>query len=100
MGYKVNIDRDLEMVIPTFLVNRKKDVEALKKALSRSDYDKIQFIGHSLKGVGGGYGFDFITEVGEKLEIGARSRAKDDLSKLILTLDQYLNNLEISYVEI
>lgn len=64
----VNVDPDLEDLIPGFLNNRAKDVETIGALLEKGDLDAIRILGHSMKGAGGGYGFDMITEIGGKIE--------------------------------
>lgn len=93
----VNVDPDLEELIPGFLDNRIKDLEALRTALSASDYKSAQSVGHSLKGVGGGYGFDGLSELGAKIETAAKSGAFDALPGLIDELADYLDRVEVKF---
>ncbi len=67
----VKIDPDLEDLIPGFLNNRANDVESIRTLLESEDLDQIQILGHSMKGAGGGYGFDRITEIGGIIETAA-----------------------------
>lgn len=95
----VNIDPDLEDLIPGFLSNRKEDVEKLRSAFKSSSLEDLRSIGHSLKGVGGGYGFQKITEIGAEIENHAKSDNLDEINKLIDDLDEYLDCVEIVYQE-
>ncbi len=70
----VNIDPDLEELIPGFLENRSKDLTKLQDAMGKADYQVIQSIGHSLKGVGGGYGFDEMSKIGADIESSAKTQ--------------------------
>jgi len=63
----VTIDSDLEDLIPGFLSNRRKELVSLKQANTEGKAETIRSIGHSLKGVGGGYGFDVLSEIGAEL---------------------------------
>jgi HPt (histidine-containing phosphotransfer) domain-containing protein len=67
----VHVDPDLEDLIPGFLNNRAKDVESIRALLDSDDLDQIRILGHSMKGAGGGYGFDRITEIGDVIETAA-----------------------------
>lgn len=67
----IKIDPDLEDLIPGFLNNRAKDVETIRALLDGEDLDQIRLLGHSMKGAGGGYGFDRITEIGDVIETAA-----------------------------
>jgi HPt (histidine-containing phosphotransfer) domain-containing protein len=93
----VNIDPDLEELIPGFLDNRSKDLQALRTALSASDFKTVQSLGHGLKGVGGGYGFDRISELGSKIETAVKSGALDTLPGLIDELADYLDRVEVKF---
>ena len=96
---KVYIDSDLEFLIPKFLENREEDIKNLERLLKGAEYDQIRIIGHSMKGSGGGYGFDYLTEIGSEIEKNAELKNSDELNNLINELKDYLNNIEIIYQE-
>ena len=93
----VTIDSDLEELIPGFLENRKKDLENLAKAAVIKDFKTIQSLGHSLKGVGGGYGFDRISEIGAVLEEAGKNSSLDSANEQINQLKDYMSRLEIVF---
>jgi len=93
----VNIDPDLEDLIPGFLENRIKDIEKLKNAASQGDFAVLKSVGHSLKGVGGGYGFARITELGAGIEASAKINDMERINILISDLADYLQRIEIKY---
>ncbi|HZC67063.1 MAG TPA: Hpt domain-containing protein [Nitrospirales bacterium] len=64
----VRVDPEIAELIPGFLANRRKDVTAMLDAVQRSDFETVRLLGHSMKGAGGGYGFDAITVIGGALE--------------------------------
>ncbi|CCU78893.1 hypothetical cytosolic protein [Halanaerobium saccharolyticum subsp. saccharolyticum DSM 6643] len=94
---EVYIDSDLEFLIPQFLENREEDIKQLEKLLKESKFDQIRIIGHSLKGSGGGYGFDYLTKVGSQIEKMAELKNEQKIKKLIYKLKDYLANIEIIY---
>ena len=96
---EVYIDQDLEFLIPQFLENREEDIKNLEKLLEESEYDQIRIIGHSMKGSGGGYGFDYLTEIGSQIEKEAELKNESEIHKLIEELKNYLDNIEIIYEE-
>ncbi len=96
---KVYVDSDLEFLIPKFLENREEDIKILERLLKGAEYDQIRIIGHSMKGSGGGYGFDYLTEIGSEIEKNAELKNLDELNNLINELKDYLNNIEIIYQE-
>jgi len=93
----LTIDADLEDLIPGFLENRSRDIVTLRNSLEKNDYEAIKSLGHSLKGVGGGYGFDSITDIGQELENAAKRQAGGEISALIERYDDYLSRIEIHY---
>lgn len=95
----VYIDQDLEFLIPKFLENREEDIKKLEVLLAESKFDQIRIIGHSLKGSGGGYGFDYLTELGSKIEKQAELKNKNEIENLIIKLKNYLDNIKIVYEE-
>ncbi len=95
----VHVDIDLEDLIPGFLDNRQKDIQKLESALQENDFETLRSIGHNLKGVGGGYGFSDITEMGAEIEVGARANDLESISENIKKLSHYLSKVEIIYEE-
>ena len=93
----VIVDVDLEDLIPGFLENRTKELAILRTALGDANYQSIQSIGHSMKGVGGGYGFDGITELGRDLESAAKSQDRDRIEALVGKYADYLDRIEVKY---
>ena len=93
----VIVDADLEELIPGFLKNRGNDVNTLKEALKANDIDTVQSTGHSLKGVGGGYGFDTLSDYGARIEAAAKANDTGALPTLVDDLEDYLNNIEVVF---
>jgi HPt (histidine-containing phosphotransfer) domain-containing protein len=94
---QVTVDKDLEDLVPGFLANRERDIEKINSLLAKADFDGIRIVGHSMKGSGGGYGFEFITEIGAGLERAAMTGNSDAIRKAVLELQQYLKQVEIVY---
>ena len=97
MKYSVVVDRDLEDLIPDFLQNRQEDITAIVTAADSKDYEAIRVIGHTLKGIGGGYGFDRITELGAAIEQAGKQQDPTKAYELTQELKQYLEVVEICY---
>ena len=93
----VTVDPDLEDLIPGFLDNRAADREKLAEALAANDLQSIQSIGHNLKGVGGGYGFVKLSELGASIEIAAKEQESDTIAALIDQLAEYLDRIEVTF---
>lgn len=94
----VQVDEDLEDLIPGFLENRIQDIEKLRFELEQNNFVNVASIGHSIKGVGGGYGFDLMSELGAKIEIAGKESKVEAIQENIDQLDNYLKCVEVKYV--
>jgi HPt (histidine-containing phosphotransfer) domain-containing protein len=95
--YKVKVAKDLEDLIPTFLGNRHKELDALRAALAAADFEQLRQLGHRMRGVGNSYGFDHISVIGKHIEDGARSGDKASLAAQIDDYGSYLSRVQIVY---
>ena len=93
----VRIDKDIEGLVPDYCEMTARDAESIRAALVLGDYETISRLGHNLKGSGGGYGFDGITEIGREIEQHAKNRSGDDIRRLADELSSYLERLHIIY---
>jgi histidine phosphotransfer protein HptB len=94
---QVEISRDLEEIAPIFLENRKKDVGTLRVAASAKDFATLQTLGHRMKGDGGGYGFDTISEIGAGLENAAKQQDLPTIEHCIVELEDFLHRVTVLY---
>lgn len=93
------VPEDLEPLIPGYLRNRRGDVIRIRKLVQDSGYSEAQRLAHSMKGSGGGYGFDKITQLGTAMEIAAKSQESAAILSGIDELEKYLNTVRIEYVD-
>ena len=96
-AHTVTVSKDLEDLIPTYLANRRKELDVLRQALAGADFEQIRQIGHRMRGVGVSYGFDDVTSLGKLIEEAAKSGDKADLEKHVAAYGEYLSNLHITY---
>jgi|SRR5262245_30826563 len=94
--HHVRVPEELRALMPRFLSNRQADLEQLRTAAARSDFETARRIGHILKGAGGGYGFDEITRIGGAIEECARAN-DPSLWTLVGELADYLDGLDVTY---
>ena len=95
--FRVHIDSDLQDLIPDYLKNREKDLLDFQLALRENNFDAIATLGHSMKGSGGGYGFDDLSSIGRAIEKAAKNRDKESVRQSIMDLTDFLKNLEVIY---
>jgi HPt (histidine-containing phosphotransfer) domain-containing protein len=93
----VHVDPDIADLIPGFLENRHKDIKTIGEALAQGDFETIRFLGHSMKGAGGSYGFDAITDMGRSLEQAATAQDAGEIKKSLQELFVYLDSIEVVY---
>ena len=82
-------------LIPGFLKNRRQDVIAMLDALDRGDFATVESLGHGMKGAGGSWGFQAITDIGAALEQAAMSIDNDASRKQVDELSSYLDRVEV-----
>lgn len=93
----IRISKDLEDLIPGYLENRHRDIASIQEALGKDDFETIRILGHSMKGSGGGYGFDAITEIGKRIEEAAKHMDKKGIAEQAGELSAYLHNIKVTY---
>ena len=91
----VRADPKFADLIPGFLQNRRQDVIALLDALDRGDFVTVESLGHGMKGAGGSWGFQAITDIGAALEQAAGSADTDASRRWVGELSRYLDRVEI-----
>jgi HPt (histidine-containing phosphotransfer) domain-containing protein len=63
-------------------------------ALDRVDFETVKFLGHQMRGSGGAYGFQAITDIGAALQQAAESADTDASRKWVGELSHYLDRVE------
>jgi HPt (histidine-containing phosphotransfer) domain-containing protein len=94
---KVIVAKDLEDLIPTFMKNRQKELEALRVAVAASDFEQLRQLGHRMKGVGNSYGFAHVSVIGKNVEDRARSGDRAGLDAQVAEYAEYLSKVQITY---
>jgi HPt (histidine-containing phosphotransfer) domain-containing protein len=92
---KVNVPSYAAQLIPKFLQNRENDIKEVEDSLKRKDFEKIERLGHSMKGTGSMYGFDGISELGKTIELSAKEKNPVEIKNSLEELRDYLNRIEI-----
>lgn len=96
-AYIVKVAKDIEDLIPTFLSNRHKELEALRAALSASNFEELRKLGHRMRGVGNSYGFERVSVIGKDIEDGARAGDSSALERHIAGYADYLSRVQVAY---
>jgi FOG: CheY-like receiver len=80
--------------IPAYLQNCRQNGIAMLDALDRVDFETVKFLGHQMRGSGGAYGFQAITDIGAALQQAAESADTDASRKWVGELSNYLDRVE------
>lgn len=94
-----HVDRMLEVLIPRFLERRRDDTAAIEALVASGDFETIQSMGHSIKGSGGGYGFDPITDYGAEIEAAAKDCDGAATVMAARKLRVYVDSVEVVFVD-
>lgn len=88
------VPQELFHLIPGFLDRREKEIVDLREMLVRQDYGAIRDTGHRLRGMGAGYGFDLISEIGREMETAALASDRAVIESLVTQLALVTQNLK------
>lgn len=95
---KVEIDEDLQDLIPQFLENRKKDNESLQSLVAQKDLTAIAQLAHKIKGAAAGYGFIDLSAMAAEMEKAAKNNDSSPLSGIANNMKTHFENIEITFV--
>lgn len=93
----VQISQDLETIVPGFLANRRRDLATIEACLKQGDLTTIRLLGHRMKGDGGGYGFDQISTIGDRLEQAAIAQDPVSVAAEVTQLTDFLARVSVIY---
>ncbi len=93
----VSVDESLSDLIPGFLMRKRADINAILEAITQHDFAQIGRIAHRIKGEGGSYGFDNMTELGRSLEVAAATRDDSAAATIARQLLNYIDHVEVVF---
>lgn len=95
MAYSIYVDPDLADYIPTFVDNRKKEIQQANSDLEAKDFESLRALGHTLKGCCASYGFVELGDLGRKLEDTAKNEKSEEISSLLTDMTWLLDHYEV-----
>ena len=95
---RVEISKDLEVLIPRYLDRRHKEIVTFRAQLAAADFEALRIGGHSLKGSGGGYGFPLLTQIGSTIEVAAKDKDTAVIEAALTEYADYIQRVEVVYV--
>ena len=93
----VRVDSELKELVPQFINHTLRALDTVLAHLKQADYEAIGALCHQMKGDGGGYGLDVITEVGGSIERAAKEKDEAQVRLLAEQLSTYLKNIQVVY---
>jgi PAS domain S-box-containing protein len=82
---------------PAYLESCRDNVIVMNEALDRADFEAVTILGHNLRGSGGGFGFQTITDIGASLELAAGDADVDASRKWVGELSRYLDTVKTGF---
>lgn len=95
---KVEIDADLQDLVPQFVENRKKDLESFGLLIQQNDLVGIGQLAHKVKGAAAGYGFAQLSQLAADMENAAKAGDQKTLSEILKRMKDHFLNIDIHYV--
>jgi HPt (histidine-containing phosphotransfer) domain-containing protein len=93
----VHVDASFEPLIPKFMANRTKETAAMQQALDAQDFETVRGISHGMKGAGGSYGFDRISEFAARIEQAAKAGDAAVIARELPLLTAYLDRVTVVF---
>ncbi len=87
----IHVDPRLRRLVPWFKQVQRTNAEAILEALEFGDFEKIRTLGHNMKGSGGAYGFQRVSEIGAVIEASANSGDAETIRAQTIELLGYLD---------
>lgn len=95
----IEIDQDLMPVVPGYLDGRRRDCAEIERLLASGNMESIKSLAHRIKGSGGSFGFDEISEIGEALELAAQAADAEGIRAAVDRLETYLARVSVVYTQ-
>ncbi len=93
---RLAVEPELKSLVPGFLANRRKDLEAVGRALHSGNLDAIRAAGHNIRCFSRVYGFEELTALGEQLSQAAAEGSTLRIVHAQARLADYLSRIEVS----
>jgi PAS domain S-box-containing protein len=96
---RVKVDADLEDLMPDFLAEIDEDLGIMEKSLQEDNFETLHRLGHGLKGAAGNYELHDLSDIFLGIEKAAKEQSEDAVIDNMIRVKDYLEQLEIEYVQ-
>ncbi|MEW5726167.1 MAG: response regulator, partial [Thermodesulfobacteriota bacterium] len=93
--HTVVVHDDLAGIIGDYLRSLKDDLRTMAKAYKDKDFDTLFSLAHDLKGSGGSYGLDRVTEIGAAICRLAQAKDLPAIARQVKDLADYLKKIKV-----
>ena len=97
--YTATVYKDIEDLIPTFLSNRRIEVDALLAAFKCRNFEELIYLGDRMRGCGIPYGFDNVSILGQYISEAAQNKNLRLLGDRIAEYANYLSCVQICFID-
>ena len=87
----------LKKHIPGYLDSCRDNLQKMRSGLESADHVLVERLGHSLKGSGGGFGFEPITTLGATIETAVRAGNFSAVGEALDALEVYLDTVTVVF---
>lgn len=88
-------DEDYAELLEMFAETLPKKRQQLQELHAKGDFDELAKFAHQLKGAGGGYGFQGMTDIARELELDCRAEETNRVQTRVETLLDYLDRIVV-----
>lgn len=93
----VSADDELKDLIPDYLKRRGQELNEMKLALEKQDFELLSSLGHKLKGSAGSYGFAGLSKIGKTIEEKSKLKDTIGLGNALLQYGTYLSKVKVKF---
>jgi len=94
---QVAISEAIRALIPQYLQDQRGVATLILVALEQRDYQTVQELAHKMRGSGGSFGFDTLSQIGRSLEEAAQDKNQEAIRHWQYELRRYLDRVEVVY---
>lgn len=95
--HKVHIDPSLADLIPSYLQNRRKEIQDLEAALQAGEFAEIAKLAERMIGVGTPFGFPYITNAAKTMRAAAARNEVKTVRDLQAAYRSYLKMVRVEF---
>jgi len=96
---QLSVEPALRELLPGFLANRRKDVEAIARALGSGNLEAIKVVGHNIRCFSQVYGFEDLSALGEEIRQAAAEASTLRIAHARTRLAEYLARVDFPQAE-